>query len=184
MRITANQGKRINIVVFLLLLMGVSLAYSQTQKTNPKLEVSIRSQKITYSLKEDLQLEIQLTNTGTDSLFIDGGLFFDDGRLNLWIFDEKGKQVYPALPRDLLPPPPPNKRNFLELHTDEFFGLRINDPMKNLVNSPGTYEIVVDYMSFIPEDWARKYLRLPIAKLWTLERGKVTSNRIRITVTE
>lgn len=184
MRITANQGKRINIPVFLLLLMSVSLAYSQKQKNNPKLEVSIRSQKTTYSLKEDLQLEIQLTNTGTDSLFIDGGLFFDDGRLNLWIFDEKGKQVYLTLPRDLLPPPPPNKRNFLELHKDDFFGLRVNEPLKDLVNSPGTYEIVVDYMSFIPEDWARKYLRLPIAKLWTLERGKVTSNRIRITVTD
>ena len=169
-------------IAIALLLMGASIAYSQKPQTTMKLEVSMRSMKSTYSINENLQIEIQITNTGTDPLFINRDLGWGIERTYVRVFDEKGKEVHTNFLPDELPPPPREKA-FVEIREDDFFGVRINDSLRHFVNVPGTYELFVEYTSTITDRWARRYLRLPVEHIWTRERGMVVSNRIRITVT-
>jgi len=68
-------------------------------------------------------------------------------------------------------PPSPRKRDFIELATNEFFGIRLNEPATHFVNAPGTYGLVVEYTSFLSEQWARENVRLPDAPFWRRGAG-------------
>jgi hypothetical protein len=170
-------------IIPIVLLVSAPLAYAQKTQEIMKLEVSVRSLKSTYSINENLQIDIQLTNTGTNPILINRDLGWGIERTYVRVYDEKGKEVYTNFLPDEVPPPPLEKA-FVEIREDEFYGERITDSLKHFVNTPGTYELYVEYTSTVSEKWAHKYLHLPIAKLWTIERGKIVSNRIRITVTE
>ena len=85
---------------------------------------------------------------------------------------------------DEVPPPPQSKEDFVEMKRNETYTTQLIDSFKDIVDKPGTYELVVEYTSTVSEGWAQKYLQLPVERLWTRERGTVVSNRIRITVTD
>jgi len=97
------------------------------------------------------------------------------------VFDSIGKEVFTTFLADEVPLPP-RESDFLELGRDEFFGVRVEEPLAHFVNTPGTYELVVDYTSPDSEQWTRENVKLPDGPLWARERGTIESSRIRITV--
>lgn len=67
---------------------------------------------------------------------------------------------------------------------NEFFGIALNESATHFVNTPGMYDVFVEYTSMVTEEWAHKYVRLPRLPLWSRESGTTVSNKIRIEVTE
>lgn len=115
------------------------------------------------------------------SLCLAGGL--GRGRTNIWVFDEKGKEVVTTFLADELPPPP-QPWDFVVLGSGQFVGTRVREPVKHFVNKPGVYELVVEYTSYLSEQYAREVMKMPDAPFWSRERGSSLSNRIKLTVTE
>jgi len=46
------------------------------------------------------------------------------------------------------------------------------------------YELVVEYTSYLSEQYVREAMKMPDATFWSRERGPVLSNRIKLTITE
>lgn len=155
---------------------------AQEQAIKPTLSVSIRSVKPSYSIKQNIGLEIQLENVGTESLLLCRKWGWGVGRTNVRVIDANGKEVHTSFLADALPPPP-RDTDFIELGVGEFFGTRLNDNAKYFVNTPGTYDFFVEYTSFVSEEWVRQYLKLPPLPLWSRERGTIVSNKVRIDIT-
>jgi hypothetical protein len=99
------------------------------------------------------------------------------------VFDSNGKEVFTNFLADQVPPPP-RDTDFVQLGYGEFFGKRLSEHATDLVNTPGTYDILVEYTSAVSEDWARKYVQLPKLPLWSREKGTIVSNRVRIEITK
>jgi len=66
----------------------------------------------------------------------------------------------------------------------QFVGTHVEEPVTHFVNKPGVYELVVEYTSYLSEQYAREAMKMPDATFWSRERGSVLSNRIKVTVTE
>jgi hypothetical protein len=155
---------------------------AQERITKPTLSVSLRSVKPSYSIKQNISLEILLENVGTESLLLCRKWGWGVGRTNVRVIASNGKEVFTNFLADELPPPP-RDANFIELGEGEFFGTRLNENAKHLVNTPGTYDFFVEYTSFVSEEWVHQYLNLPPLPLWSRERGTIVSNKIRIEIT-
>jgi hypothetical protein len=161
---------------------SLSSARAQEQIIKPTLSVSLRSAKPSYSIKQNIHLEIQLENVGTESLLLCRKWGWGVGRTNVRVIDSNGKEVLTNFLADELPPPP-RETDFIELREGEFFGTRLNENAKHFVNTPGTYNFFVEYTSFVSEEWVQQYLKLPPVPLWSRERGTMVSNKIRIEIT-
>lgn len=104
-------------------------------------------------------------------------------RTDIRVFDAKGHEVRTSFLADELPPPP-RSYDFVLLGAGEFTGTQVHEPITHFVNDPGEYEFVVEYTSYLSEDYARKVLRMPPdVPFWSRERGTVASNRIKIRIT-
>ena len=160
-----------------------SSARAQEQIIKPTLSVSLRSVRPSYSIKQNIRLEIQLENVGTESLLLCRKWGWGVGRTNVRVIASNGKEVFTNFLADELPPPP-RDADFIDLGEGEFFGTRLNENAKHLVNTPGTYDFFVEYTSFVSEEWVRQYLNLPPLQLWSRERGTIFSNKIRIEITQ
>jgi hypothetical protein len=99
------------------------------------------------------------------------------------VFDASGKEVVTTFLADELPPPP-RPWDFVVLDSGQFLGTRVDEPVKHFVNKPGNYEFVVEYASYLSEQYAREVMKMPDAPFWSRERGPLLSNRIKVTVTE
>jgi hypothetical protein len=172
-------------IVIALLLVCASVVYSQKRTSKPKLALIISTEKPSISMSEGLHLELEFVNDGSGPILLYRELGAGVGRTNLRIFDDHGKEVMTIFLADELPPPPPphRKESFVEIKRNESYRTKLEDSLKNIVNGPGTYEMVIEYTSTISEGWARRYLSLPVERIWTRERGMIVSNHIRITVT-
>ena len=146
------------------------------------LSVSLRSVKSSYSIKENISLEIQLENVGTESLLVCRKWGWGVGRMDVRVFDSKGKEVFTTNLADEIPPPL-REKDFIELREGDFFGIRLSEDATHFVNTPGTYDFFVDYTSIVTEEWVRK-LKLPPLPLWSRERGRIVSNKVKIEVTQ
>lgn len=178
-----------NAVISTLLLLVVAVssprssATEQEQSVKPTLSASIRSAKSSYSIKENIRLEIQLGNVGGGSLLVWRHSGWGVGRMNVRVFDSNDKEVFTTFLADEVPPPP-RENDFIVLEGGEFFGTRLNEDATHFVNTPGTYDIFVEYTSPLTEQYLRKSLRLPPLPLWPRERGTIVSNKVRIEVTK
>src|SRR5690348_9542029 len=169
------------IALLLILLLKCPICCSALGE-HSELAVTLRSSKPNYSLNDDLHLEIQLSNTGTTPLLIRRQLGWGVGRTDIRVFDSNGKQVFTSFLADEVPTPP-KETDFVELDPNEFFGVRLKEPLRHFVNRPGNYHLVVDYTSTVDEQWTRKQLTIPNVRLWGRDRGTIKSNRIKIAVT-
>ena len=165
----------------LLVLLACPLATAQATNPELKLSVTLRSMRTTYRVTEDIQLEVQLTNTGHRSFLLRRQLGWGYGRTDIRVFDSKGKEVFTTVLADELPPPPVEE-DFLKLDPHQFFGVQLQEPIRNFVNAPGTYESEVDYTSHLSEDWAQDHMKLPMP-FWSRERGTIESDHVTIVVT-
>jgi hypothetical protein len=162
---------------------SVSLAQERKELAKPTLSVSVRSAESSYSIKENILLEIQLENVGDESVLVCRYWGWGVGRMDVRVFDTKGKEVFTDFFADVVPAMPRDK-DFIELRPNEFFGIRLSESATHLVNTPGAYDIFVEYTSTVSEEWVRKYVRLPHLPLWSRERGTIVSNKVRIEVTK
>ncbi len=55
---------------------------------------------------------------------------------------------------------------------------------KEFLNEPGVYEFAVEYTSYLSEDYARDIMKMPRVPFWSRQRGTITSNRIKLRITE
>ena len=147
------------------------------------LTIAVRTAKTSYSFKENINLEIQLENVGAESLLLYRNLGWGFGRTDVRVLDKYGKDVNTTFLADEIPPPPGDK-DFVELRSNEFFGVRLTESATHFVNVPGTYDFFVEYTSFVSDEWVRKYLKPPPHLVWSREQGTIVSNKLRIDITE
>jgi hypothetical protein len=172
-------------LAWLLLLSVVTIRPASAQETASKmLEVTLRSRSSSCKINDNLELEIIRENVGSHDLVVPRSLAWGGGRTNIWVYDDKGKEVVTTFLADELPPPP-QPWDFVVLDRGDFVGTRVKEPVTHFVNKPGEYELVVDYRSYLSEHYAPEVMtKMPYAVFWSSERGPLRSNRIKLTVTK
>ena len=81
-------------------------------------------------------------------------------------------------------PPPLTSTDFILLKSGDSLGTKLKMSVKQFVKSPGEYELFVEYRSYLSEDLARKYIPQHDVPFWSRERNTVTSNKIKLRITE
>jgi len=155
-----------------------------------RLSLSIRADQQEYRMNDIARLETQLTNTGTDTLYLYDDVCWNPGNfLNIHVFDVRGKEVsgHSDFLRDCLPPPPVRNdtTRFFKLGPGTFYGVVEKFDIRELVPGPGEYIMVVHYLSGISEDWISQFGgdRMVALPIWTRDYPELSSNRLRIAVT-
>jgi hypothetical protein len=133
-------------------------------------------------MRGSLQLEVARENTGNASLFIYRR--WEWGMLSkIRVFDSKGTEITDV--RWAIDDPPPlTQSDFILLNPGEFLGTRLNVTVAQFVKKPGDYEFLVEYKSYMSEDLARKYIQRREIPFWSREHGKLTSNKIKLRITD
>ena len=99
------------------------------------------------------------------------------------MFDSKGSEIKDAL-WAIDDPPPLTSSDFILLNPGEFLGTQLKVSARQFVKSPGDYEFLVEYRSYLSEDLARKHIQRRDVPFWSRERSKLTSNKIKLRITE
>lgn len=166
------------------LLAFVSFSAVSLLGQREKLGVTLASQQGSYSLRSDIQLTIIRENRGEQELLVPRQWGSGVMRTDIRVFDAKGNEVRTDFLADELPPPP-QPYDFVLLGPGDFVGIHIRGQAKEFVNKPGECEFVVEYTSYLSEDYARVVMKMPAQlPFWSRERGTTTSNRIKISITE
>jgi hypothetical protein len=168
-----------------LVLLSIAVLLPVFAKETPQkmLKVTLRSDASSCSIKGNLRLEILRENVSSQSLIVPRWWGWGGGRTNVWVFDANGKEVTTSFIADELPPPP-QPWDFVVPDGGQFVGTRVDEPVTHFVIKPGVYELVVEYTSYLSEQYAREAMKMPHAPFWSRERGPVLSNRIKVTITE
>jgi hypothetical protein len=170
--------KRCNLIFTLACLLPLhALAQVQT-----KLGIVLRTEQDSYSLHSDIRLVIVRENRGEEPLIVPRQWGWGVMRTDINVFDAKGHEVRTDFLADELPPPP-KPYDFIVLGPGEFVGTHMEAAAKEFVNAPGEYEFVVEYTSYLSEDYAREVMKMPDMPFWSRARGTLTSNRIKLRVT-
>ena len=148
----------------------------------PQLSVRLTSDKDSYTLRGNIQLKVVRENTGNCSVAIHRRWEWGASS-KIRVFDSKGSENKDVL-YAIDDPPPLTSVDFILLKPGEWFGTQFNEVVRALVKSPGDYEILVEYRTYLSEDLARKYVPRRDAVFWSRERATVTSNRIKLRITE
>jgi hypothetical protein len=150
----------------------------------PKTQLSVRltTDRASYSLHDDVQLEIVRENAGNGKVFIYRR--WEWGTISkIRVFDSNGKESREVLwPID--DPPPLTSADFMLLKPGDFLRTKLKMSVKQFVSSPGDYEFFVEYRSYLSDDVARRYIRQRDVPFWSRERKTVTSNKIKLRITE
>jgi len=175
------------LISFILFALSATAAVSSAQETEeltkPAPSVFVRSAEPSYSIKQNICLEIKLENTGKAPLLLFRSWGWGVARTNIRVFGADGKEVFTTNLADQIPPTP-TEADFVRLQANEFFGIRLNEIATHFVNVPGTYTLLVEYKSTVSEEWAQKHLRPRQIPLWSMERSTIVSNKVRIEVTK
>jgi hypothetical protein len=151
---------------------------AEKQKANV-LQVSLIAHKRRYKRTDQLKLDVILTNSGKEAVYIFGTL--DWGHLAsfvLHIRDASGKEVEPVgFFDDLTLASPDDKSAFVKLLPYHFLGTNFFSPLDVLkLNKPGKYAIFVEYHSpFSATD-------VQLSPFWSKENGTIESNIVWIEV--
>ena len=141
----------------------------------------LQTDRQSYRLGQQISIRVLVTNTSKFPLYIYAPLDWgESASLSLWLKDAaSGKDVPEEFIADTLPPPPASKDAFVKLLPDHVYGVVLKSKLADLnVQKNGTYELVTEYHSPIPESMN---LGLPI---WSREKGSVRSNRVTIRVAD
>lgn len=151
----------------------------RTGEKVPPLKPSVHTDRASYGLSDDINIEVRLTNRGDSPLLVYGELGWGfGGGLILRITDKGGKPVEPRhLDDDSVPPgAPSDSRNFVRLFPGHFLGTSRKDKVVDLFGRPGQYRLVVDYLSPVSAQLAQ------LEGLWSAEMGPVRSDTVDVTV--
>jgi hypothetical protein len=168
------------------LLLAVALfsatAISLVGKTDPKLGIRLRSQRDSYSLRSNIEIEVVRENKGDERLLIPRQWGWGVMRTEIRVFDASGHEVKTDFLADELPPPP-QPYDFVLLDPGEFVGTQLKERATHFVNKPGYYVFVVQYTSYLSEGYAREVMKMPDDPFWSRESGTIISNRIKLRIT-
>jgi hypothetical protein len=151
----------------------------------PKTQLSVRltTDRVSYSLRDDVQLEIVRENAGNGKVVIYRR--WEWGTISkIRVFDSKGKEITEEVLWPIDDPPQLTSSDFILLKSGDFLRTKLKMSVKQFVRSPGDYEFFVEYSSYLPEDLARKYIPQRDVPFWSRERKTVTSNKINLRITE
>jgi len=145
------------------------------------LEVTLKTDRDSYKLADEITVQVLLTNKSKSPLYIYAPLEWgESASISIWLKDAlTGKDIPEYFIPDALTPPPGSKEDFVKLLPDHLFGVVFTSTMKDFnIGQIGTYEIKAEYHSPIP---ASTNFGLPI---WSREKGAVPSNRVMIKVAD
>lgn len=145
------------------------------------LELTLRTDRDSYKLGDNITVQVLLTNRSKSPLYIYATLDWgESSSISIWLKDAiSGKDVPEYFIPDALTPPPGSKEDFVKLLPDHVFGVVFTSTLKDFnLRQKGTYEVTAEYHSPIP---ASMNFGLPI---WSREKGAVPSNRVTIAVGE
>lgn len=154
-------------------------ASSTNKQERSALEVTLKADRKTYNLRDQITIEVLLTNRSQSPLYLYAELDWGaSASLSLWLKDAaSGKDVPQNFIADALTPPPDSKDAFIKVLPNHVYGVLLTSKLADFsVQKKGTYELVAEYHSPIPSSMG---FGLPI---WSRERGAVSSNRVTITV--
>lgn len=145
------------------------------------LEVSLVANKRTYKRRDDINLEVKLTNThAVKDIFVYGPLQFGHrASFTLYRRDAKGKEVPTRFIDDAweLPPEPNDTSAFVKLLPFHFLGTTYNSSIQLLnMERPGRYTMWVEYHCPISSADVR------VSPFWGSENGILKSNLVSIEV--
>jgi hypothetical protein len=152
-------------------------------QNEPKLAIILKSEKKSYSLHSNIRLTFVRQNQGTRNLLVPRQWGWGLMRTDIHVFDAKGREIKTDFLLDELPPPP-QPYDFVLLEPGEFLGLYKEAPATQFVSSPGDYEFLVEYTSYLSDEFAREAMKMPGFPFWSRERGTMSSNRIKLHITE
>jgi hypothetical protein len=172
---------------------GQKVVEKQQRQPSPsadlKMALTIRTNQQSYRMGDRVPLEVQLTNTGTSTLYLFDDVCWNPGNfLTIHVFTTEGKEVSGKgdYLRDCLPPPPRRDdiSSFIRLKPGTFYGVQEDFTARELVPGPGDYDIVVYYEGALSADWIAKYGGAKMAELpvWTRDRSVLTSNNLRVSL--
>lgn len=163
-------------LVVLPLAAGPSLLPVYSQQVSSPLSLGVRVDRKTYSLKDTMRVEVQLTNIANEDIYVyEWYLCWGQGpALNLQVFDASGKFVGPGLEFDCLPPPPRlgDLTQFVRIEPSKFYGISDSFKVLELVKKPGEYDLVVQCGAFLPADYWTKE-GFPKLAYWTSEHPRL-----------
>lgn len=148
------------------------------QKANG-LQVSLIAHKRRYKRTDQLKLDVMLTNSGKEAVYIFGTLDWGySASFVLHIRDASGKEVEPVgFFDDLTFASPDDKSAFVKLLPYHFLGTNFFSPLDILnLNRPGKYAIFVEYNSpFSTVD-------VELKPFFSKENGTLKSNVVTVEV--
>lgn len=151
---------------------------AEKQKANG-LQVSLIAHKRRYKRTDQLKLDVMLTNSGKEAVYIFGTLDWGySASFVLHIRDTSGKEVEPvSFFDDLTFASPEDKSAFVKLLPYHFLGTNFFSPLDVLnLNKPGKYAIFVEYHSPFPAT------DVQLSPFWGKENGTIRSNVVNVEV--
>jgi len=145
------------------------------------IEFTLRTDRGTYKLGDEIRIEVLLTNRSSAPLYLYAGLDWgESASISVWLKDvSTGKEVPQEFIHDVVTPPPTSREAFIRLLPHHMYGAVLRSRLVTLnVQKKGTYELVGEYHSPVPESMS---FGLPI---WSREKGAVSSNGVVIVVGE
>src|ERR1700752_4844246 len=142
-------------------------------------EVSIISRKTRYKVTDQIRLDVMLSNSGKEAVYIFGTLDWGySASFVLHIRDASGKNFQPrAVFDDLTFTSPDDKSAFVKLLPHHFLGTNFFSPLDILnLDRPGRYAIYVEYQSpFSATD-------VQLKPFWGKENGRIKSNVVNVEI--
>ena len=154
---------------------------------SPKLELSLRTDRTSYSMTDKMHIEVQLTNIGNTDVYVWSWIFcWGQGpSLSIRALNNAGQWVQPAsgFLLDCVPPPPKanDPTQFIKIEPGRFYGLAEDFPLKDLMDGPGQRTLIVKLGGTLSRDFITG-LGYPDLPYWTSEDRPLTA-RVRLTVT-
>ena len=151
---------------------------SVAQNAN-QLSVSLIAPKRRYKRNDQLKLDVMLTNSGKEPIYIFGELGWGhSASFVLRVRDASGKEVQPVgFFDDLTFSSPNDKSAFVKLLPSHFLGTNFFSPLDVLnLNKPGRYSIFVEYHSPFAAS------EVPLSPFWGNENGTIRSNAVVVEV--
>ena len=163
-------------------------AKTQREKRPPgELQLTLRTDRTTYSMKDKVHLEVQATNVGDSDMYVWSWIFCwgQGSALSIHALDGKENLVQPAsgILLDCVPPPPGEHdfSEFIRLEPGRFDGLAEDFDPRDLVDGPGERTLVVTLGGVLSWDLIRE-MKYPDLPYWTSE-DKPLMAKLRLTFT-
>ena len=152
----------------------------------PNLQLSVRTDRVTYSMKDKLHIEVQLTNVGQSDVYVWRWIFcWGQGpALSIHALDQKGEWVQPksSFLLDCLPPTPKehDASQFIRIEPGRFYGVTDDFNLPDLVDGPGKRTLEIGLSGVLSKEIIREF-GFPNLPYWTSD-DKPLFARVRIRV--